>query len=174
MKINLPFLLIIVLIAACKKEGDSNGDEMPLTQQSSGLLSATVDGVTVYADSAKAFYLIDTIGFPWPQRVFLIKGNCQNKIIWPGFVDTINSFIIPVLSYGTTGAIETASLDYFNGIDSIDDFFPSSAYFDITSVDTANKKVSGHFNGVIVGNGINDTVVITNGVFNNIKYEYLY
>lgn len=169
MKQTLTLLALILMMFGCKKNDDNTlSSALTPTPTSTWSFTANVDGVLSTADSARGYLHIDTsLGIP--LRVFILKGHCPGKYIIPAFGDIINSTTLTTLNYNNVAA--GAQLQYHPLNDTVNDFQFTEASFNITSVDTSNKKISGNFSGIVVGNVTGDTVVITNGTFTNIIYQ---
>lgn len=172
MKRILIILVIVFTWYGCEKKDDDNNLPSPNSAPNptpAWSFSGAVDGNVLNADSAKAYLHIDS-SLGTPIRVLIVMGYCSNnRSIVPGFGDFINSTSLTTLNYDSLGA--GAYLDYIDLNNAVDDFFATEAKFKITSVDNVNKKISGSFNGVVVGDVSGDTVVVTNGIFTNILYE---
>ncbi len=173
------FIVFLTALTSCKKSSNDDNDNTPQPTQptQNWWFKADVDGITLSADSAKGYLIIDSTGslFPSPalKRMFMIDGYFQNKFISPFFGDSL-------LSENLLGPSVDSSIIHFPGLDYQDWNSPSgqdynwiTAYFEVTNADTVNKSVSGSFSGMVVGDVLQDTVALTNGSFSNIKYEAL-
>lgn len=167
-----PFLFIIsffFLFTSCEKDESPSGYFPPAGQPS---FTFTMNGVNIQADSANAYYLIDT-SMGIPLRIFSIISFFDDQILSPGFVDTINSLDFSGVNYQD---IMIANLSYEADADTINLLFgyhEISAAFAVTHADSVNQLISGTFSGVVVNDSLNDTLNITNGVYTNIKYHPL-
>jgi hypothetical protein len=167
-------IFFILIFSGCEKDDDSgNIVGAPPTSSSSWSFSAVVNGNFVQADSARGYLHIDT-SLGLPHRVFILMAYCDTQAIIPGFSDFRNTTQLAVYSYDSVNFADTtmAHLQYMTMNDTINDYMQTGAqHFDLSWVDNTNRKISGHFNGTVVADVTGDTIVITNGVFNNIPYE---
>lgn len=154
------------ILFACKKDNNNNPVYTP--NPAAELFSASVNGTFSQADSSEGWLNIDSsLGIP--IRTFLIAGNFQNHIIVCGFGDISTSEVLTVQSYDSLAA--GAGIQFYSSTDTVNDFDAIEARFALTMVDTANKKVSGNFSGILVGDVTGDTVSISDGTFTNIIYQ---
>lgn len=168
MRKTLALFAFLFIIISCKKNDDepSSGSTQS-THHTSSSFTAYVNGVLTTADSAEGYLVIDT-PFTIPWRGLLVAGYCPGKTIIPEFTDTINSYNLTTLNYDMNAG---AGMDYYQANDTFNEYYYTDAAFEITSVDTVNKKVSGNFSGTVVGDVTGDTIEITNGSFTDVKYE---
>jgi hypothetical protein len=167
MKNFLSILSLIIFFSACNKNDDGEISPLPGYSNSGWTFTSTVNGIVLNADSARGYLHIDTsLGIP--IRAILISGLSGHKNIVPGFGDLINTTTPPIVNYDSIGT--GAQLQYYDFDDSINEYHPISSSISITAVDSLNRKFSGTFSGVVVGNVTGDTIVVTNGSFMNIEY----
>ncbi len=171
MRTILTLLMLVVFLIGCNKSED-NLPSTTTVYNPSWSFSAKVNGVLIYADSARGYIYIDTT-HSFPVRAFIIDAYGDGKSIVPGFGDGINSTTLTTLNYTTSAFGIGAQFQYYPLNDSINTFDFLEASFRISVVDTVQKKISGDFSGILIGDVSGDTIKITEGNFRNIIYQNL-
>ncbi|HMI60224.1 MAG TPA: DUF6252 family protein [Puia sp.] len=154
MKFNATSLLGLSVIAvstlffasSCSKSNSNS---------SSTSISASINGKVYQPSTVQA---IDSVG------ILGILGfkNADTSALYIEFSDTV-SLNKPL---DITG--DVAYAEYSRGFSLYSSWINSShGTITVTSLDKANKKVAGQFNGVLYGSGTSDSVVIVNGQFNS-------
>ena len=166
MRINsiIAFIISILLLTfySCKKENISTSSNFQF--------NVKVDGIMLTADSAEGFLHIDT-STNFTQRTFMVFGFFHKKTITAFFTDTVKSLHLINTNYAGWGGKILGMTDSISG-EVYDSNPANSAIFNITYNDTVNKMVSGNFSGYVLDSTSTDSILISNGIFKNVKYFY--
>lgn len=158
---RIAFIISILLLTfySCKKENISTSSNFQF--------NVKVEGIMLTADSAEGFLHIDT-STNFTQRTFMVFGFFHKKTITAFFTDTVKSFHLINTNYAGWGGKILGMTDSISG----EVYGSNSAIFNITYNDTVNKMVSGNFSGYVLDSTSTDSVLISNGLFKNVKYFY--
>lgn len=177
--------LLVILIVACRKTGIRSNTT---AAGSSGNFSATVAGSGWTADSVAAVLVQGEHG---RDKLLTITGYTSNRIITVSLLDTTSSAAadssVDLTQYLVKGWYPAAGFTYASDklafrADSIwkTTGIARSGQATVTANDASGKLVSGVFNftaKVVTIDSTSlkvDSVVVTNGVFNNVSYVFRY
>ncbi len=170
-------------LLSCRKE-NLNGSHT--TFDSTAIFSATIDGTEWQTDSVSAFLVGDYRG---RNKVMTLTGYTTNRVISISLLDTSKSGNdstlavqqYPLANWGNASAFGYAAdrIAYGRGTVWQQEGTGISGTADVTSSDSAAKRITGTFNFIarvlVIDStgGVIDSVNVTNGVFKNIPYSYL-
>jgi hypothetical protein len=151
------FFVVLLILASCSKDDNNNLPE----------LSATVDN-----DVWNAF-TIDThivISVPFGEESFSIIAVTKEEQQLELYILSIKSGIYAVTPNSEFFAVYRSKENLNQNSDR---YYPTAGEINL-AVDSVNQEISGSFNLVLKKyNSYNDSVVITNGSFNNLRYTFL-
>ncbi|MBK9636576.1 MAG: hypothetical protein IPO63_01675 [Bacteroidetes bacterium] len=161
-QIVLAISILVITFTSCEKENSGTSSTFQF--------KVNVDGVLLTADSAYGILHIDSSP-NFNQRIFSVFGFFHKKTIFAFLTDTVNSLYLVNPNYTGWGGKMLQMTDSITGETYTSN--PSfSATFNITSNDTVNKLVSGNLSGYVLDSTSTDSILISNGIFKNVKYSY--
>jgi hypothetical protein len=174
--IKLISVYLLLSITACSKK---DNDIPPCnncgsTNNTSAYVSATINGWQFYTSST-----------PWCQillnqipnlRTMVMVAESNNHRIYLSAID-LNAYteLLDTAVYSVSGTTSLAYFDYsfISNTDTIFECLNIDGFLKINFQDTVQNKISGIFQYTVFDQNHNDTFKVTNGVFNNIKYEVI-
>jgi hypothetical protein len=169
---NLIFLFIVTCLISCEKSEDStpvqNSNTPPPPPSSNFKFSCKINGTSWGTDSTTSTYFFNSdmdfrvltcIGFDSMRYVGL---GCSAQGIHTMYVNQ-NSMQIPAETVMTYEGFK-------NGV-WLEDYASISGKVHFTAFDSIAQTVSGTFESIMVEPNVNDTVIITNGVFSGLYFD---
>lgn len=162
---KLKYIIILFVLLSCKKEQETSS--APNT--SSANFSAKINGTLTQFFTGSTSAELYVVNGDTAHRSFYISGFSTNARLTVSIQDTIYSAFFPLTVYDSIqhGAEITYSIPPFTSIQ----YHAIEAYVQLQTTDLFNRKMSGLFHGVLVSSSLEDTLVISDGAFNDIHYS---
>jgi hypothetical protein len=153
----LTILTISQALNGCRKD-DNGPDTLPATSP----FSAKINSIPFNATSTYCLLNVDS---DLQLRSFALLGMYQDQTLSISFMDTVLTEVVD-----STSALNGLGIDITYSDSSAASFYTTfSSNLTFSKFDTLTKKTSGTFSGTLIGSG-NDTLIITDGSFNDITY----
>lgn len=166
-------ILFCFLLFACKKE---ENEKTPITSTtptppaSTFKFSCKVNGVDWGTDSTYNQYLFETSG---NYRVLTCGGFDSTKAVTTSWISMgVGSMAVAM----DTSLMPSPGLILYEGYKNgvwLDEYFPISGKLHFTAFDSIAHTISGTFESIQVEPNINDTIILTNGVFTGLSFDVI-
>ena len=164
---------LAISIAACSSDSDSS------SPSSSNTISLTLNGVDQVATVVSASLIKSEMSNEKLLQIYAENEDYKFEVNFFGEYSANNTLPTGDYVYNDTTVEGFFYVSYKVNGNSYGMHSPDSGNLTISSINASTLKVSGTFNQVLTGGGdlngetLPTTLTVTNGTFNNIKYEVI-
>jgi hypothetical protein len=166
-------LLFVALFFSCKKEENEkipDTSNTPTPPISTFKFSCKVNGVNWGTDSTFNQYFFDTgLGI---RHMICIGFDSSRSVSVNWASPGLGTMYVSLNNNSVPDSALVLYEGWKNGV-YLDEYYPISGHLHFTAYDSIAKTISGTFESILIELNVNDTVILTNGVFSGLSFDVI-